>query len=139
VTTPQEASDLVAANARFYEAFEALDLDRMDAVWDHGEAVYCVHPGGELIMGCGPVHRSWAAIFAATEYLQFIVTDVQARAAGAAGVVTCTENILSDAHEGQLGAAKAIATNLFVQTPGGAWQMAAHHASPVLRAPSEPG
>jgi ketosteroid isomerase-like protein len=134
VSPSETASELVAANARFYEAFEALDLDRMDALWDHGDAVYCVHPGGELIVGWGPVRRSYAAIFAATEYLQFIVTDVQARAAGTAGLVTCTENILSDAHEGHLGTARAIATNLFVQTAGGAWQMAAHHASPVLRA-----
>jgi ketosteroid isomerase-like protein len=133
VSSAEASSDLVAANARFYEAFEALDLDRMDRLWDHGHAVYCIHPGGELIAGWGPVRRSWAAIFAATEYMQFIVTDVQARAAGAAGVVTCTENILSDAQEGHLGAAKAIATNLFVRTPGGDWHMAAHHASPVLR------
>lgn len=119
------------ANAAFYAAFEALDLDRMAALWDRGDDVFCVHPGSDLILGWGPVRRSWAAIFAATDYLQFIVTDVQARAE--AGVVTCTENILTDhaADEG-LGAGKAVATNVF-RYRDGRWRMTAHHASPVLR------
>ncbi len=133
-----DTSSLIEANAAFYDSFEALDLDRMDAVWDHGDAVYCVHPGGELIAGWGPVHRSWAAIFAGTAYLQFIVTDVRARIAGGTGVVTCTENMLSGADGGDaLGAAKAIATNVFTYDAGGAWRMVAHHASPVLR-PAQP-
>lgn len=136
-----EVSDLVAANAAFYECFEALDIERMDRLWDHGDAVYCVHPGAEVIRGWGPVSRSWAIIFASTDYLQFIVTDVEARIAGTAGVVTCTENILSDTGgDGDLGAAKAVATNVFVRDPGGAWLLVAHHGSPVLRAmdPEQP-
>jgi ketosteroid isomerase-like protein len=131
VTDP---SDLVAANAAFYECFEALDLDRMSELWDHGDAVYCVHPGSEVILGWPAVARSWAAIFASTSYLQFIVTDVRVRLAGSAGVVTCTENILSGTgQDGHLGAAKAVATNVFVRSPGGAWLLVAHHGSPVLR------
>jgi ketosteroid isomerase-like protein len=133
-------SDLVAANAAFYACVEALDHDRMTALWDRGDAVYCVHPGGEVITGWGPVMRSWAAIFASTDYLQFILTDVEARLSGTTGVVTCTENILSGAGgPADLGAAKAVATNLFVRDAGGAWLLVAHHGSPVLRttAPDE--
>lgn len=119
------------ANDAFYDAFEALDLDRMAALWDHGKDVFCVHPGSDLILGWGPVRRSWAAIFAATEYLQFIVTDVRARSE--AGVVTCTENILTDrSADGGLGAGKAVATNVFAYRDG-RWRMTAHHASPVIR------
>jgi ketosteroid isomerase-like protein len=113
----------------------------MTALWDHGDAVYCVHPGSEVIRGWGPVSRSWAAIFSNTDYLQFIVTDVEARMAGSTGVVTCTENILSGAggdQEGHLGAAKAVATNVFVRGTGGVWLLVAHHGSPVLRAPDDP-
>jgi ketosteroid isomerase-like protein len=128
------AADLIAANAAFYECFEALDLDRMTALWEHSTEVWCVHPGGEVIRGWDRVGRSWAAIFASTDYLQFIVTDVEARLAGGAGVVTCTENILSGTgRDGHLGAAKAVATNVFVATPDGAWRLVAHHGSPVLR------
>jgi ketosteroid isomerase-like protein len=130
-------TDLLAANTAFYDAFEALDHARMEALWDHGDAVYCVHPGTDVIRGWGPVSRSWAAIFASTSYLQFIVTDVEARVAGNAGVVTCTENILSEAGGDGLGGARAVATNVFVRDPGGAWLLAAHHSSPVLRASAE--
>jgi len=125
-------ASLLAANAAFYEGFESLDLDGMDALWDHGDAVWCVHPGADLIVGWGPVRRSWAAIFANTAYLQFIVTDVHARAVGDGGLVTCTENILSGAAGTDIGGGKAVATNAFLRR-GSAWRMVAHHASPVLR------
>jgi hypothetical protein len=49
---------LVAANATFYERFEALDLDGMAALWDQTDDVYCVHPGSPIIVGWGPVYRS---------------------------------------------------------------------------------
>jgi ketosteroid isomerase-like protein len=124
---------LVAANAEFYARFEALHLDGMDELWDRSDDVWCVHPGTDLITGSGPVRRSWAAVFASTSYLQFIVTDVVARVVGDAGMVTCTENILTSAGaEGDLGAGKAIASNLFTWRDG-RWRMVAHHASPVLR------
>jgi ketosteroid isomerase-like protein len=134
-----QTSELVAANAAFYECFEALDLPRMESLWDHGDAVYCVHPGSEIIRGWGPVARSWAAIFSSTSYLQFIVTDVEARLTGGTGVVTCTENMLSGAGEpGALGGAVAVATHVFVRSPGGAWLLVAHHGSPVLRSLGTP-
>lgn len=122
------------ANDAFYAGFEALDLDAMEAVWDHGDHVVCVHPGAEMIIGWPNVRRSWAAIFASTSYLQFIVTDARAVVDGSAGIVTCTENILAGAgHEDHLGAAKAVTTNVFTRDGEGAWRMVLHHASPVLR------
>lgn len=126
-----EAS-LEAANAAFYETFETLDLDRMSAVWEHAAAVWCVHPGSEPIVGWPAVRRSWAAVFATTAYLQFIVTDVRVRVDGDFGSVTCTENVLSGGDGPDLGAGRAVATNLYARRDG-AWHMVAHHASPVLR------
>lgn len=128
------ASSLEAANDEFYAAFEALDLDRMEALWDSGDEVVCIHPGSEVIVGAGPVHRSWAAIFTATDYLQFIVTDV--RASPDTGVVSCVENILTDQGDESgrgFGAGRAVATNVFAWRDG-RWRMTVHHASPVLRA-----
>ncbi|HVL98065.1 MAG TPA: nuclear transport factor 2 family protein [Egibacteraceae bacterium] len=130
--TPAPGS-LEAANDAFYAAFESLDLDRMDVLWDHGEDVFCVHPGSELIAGWGPVRRSWAAIFSATDYLQFIVTDVRARVE--TGVLSCVENILTpgpDEGGRGFGAGRAVATNVFSWREGH-WRMTAHHASPILR------
>lgn len=132
--TGPDLEALRAANDAFYAGVEALDLDAVAAVWQHSEDVACVHPGAELISGWSRVRRSWAAIFAATSYLQFIVTDVRAVVDGTAGIVTCTENILSDAgHENHLGTAKAVATNVFSRDGNGRWLMVLHHASPVLR------
>ncbi len=127
------STELESANSDFYDCFEAGDLDAMAGLWHHGDEVFCVHPGSEIIVGWGPVRRSWAVIFAAAEHLQFIVTDVRAWRHGDTGTVTCTENILSAASAGgDLGAGKAVATNLFARR-GGRWLLVAHHASPVLR------
>lgn len=141
--TDTDLDTLRAANDAFYAGVEALDLDAVAAVWDHGDHVVCVHPGAELILGWPQVRRSWAAIFASTSYLQFIVTDVRAVVDGAAGIVTCTENILADAgHDDHLGTAKAVATNVFTRNGDDRWRMVLHHASPVLRddvpPPTEP-
>ena len=57
------------ANERFYRAFEALDIDLMDAVWLHTERAKCVHPGWELLSGWEAVRKSWAAIFASRRNL----------------------------------------------------------------------
>ena len=130
---PADAGSLEAANQAFYDAFEALELDAMDTLWDHGDDVWCVHPGSEVISGWDRVHRSWAAVFANASYLQFIVTDVTATVAGEVGCVTCTENILSGHGDAAgLGAGKAVATNVFVWR-GERWRMLGHHASPVVR------
>ena len=50
-----DLAEVEQANARFYQAFETLDLARMDQVWAHGEHVQCVHPGWPLLVG-------WAAV-----------------------------------------------------------------------------
>ena len=36
-----DLAEVEQANARFYQAFETLDLARMDQVWAHGEHVQC--------------------------------------------------------------------------------------------------
>jgi ketosteroid isomerase-like protein len=134
VSASEHEAALLAANGAFYDAVESLDLDVMARVWDDADDVFCVHPGGEMIAGWGPVRRSWAAIFASTSYLQCIVTDVRCRVGGDLGWVTCTENLLTAAGEhDHVGAARAIASNLFARRHG-RWRMVAHHASPVLRA-----
>jgi len=126
-----DAGALVAANTAFYDAFESLDLDRMTAQWAQDDEVWCVHPGAGRVTGWAAVRRSWAAVFAATTYLQFIVTDVLARPR--AGAVTCVENVLSGrGRDPSFGAGLAVATNLWTPTAGG-WRMVAHHASPVVR------
>ena len=127
---------VTAANEEFYAAFEAVDLDRMDALWDDDASVTCVHPGWQILRGRSRILRSWALIFANTHYIQFFLTDVKLAIAPGPGepniaVVTCAENVLSGAGSDETFAGgKAIATNIFVRD-GSAWKLWMHHSSPV--------
>ncbi|HEU4370181.1 MAG TPA: nuclear transport factor 2 family protein [Methylomirabilota bacterium] len=128
-----DAAAVEGANARFYRAFEALDLAAMDQVWAHGEHVRCVHPGWALLCGWDAVRESWQRIFAGTAEMRFTLSEVNVNASGDLAWVTCTENILSEAG-GRVSVTAILATNLF-ERDGGGWRLVHHHASPVL-APS---
>ena len=61
-----DADDVEEANARFYRAFETLDIAEMDQVWVHAEHARCVHPGWALLCGWEAVRHSWQTIFTNT-------------------------------------------------------------------------
>jgi len=103
----------------------------MDAVWDHGDEVKCVHPGWPLLAGWDAVRESWRAIFGNTEEMRFTLSDVRASAGYDLGWVTCTENILSDVR-GRVSVTAILATNVFRRDGDGPWRMIHHHASHVL-------
>jgi ketosteroid isomerase-like protein len=123
-------AEVVDANARFYRAFETLDIAEMDRVWAHGEHVQCVHPGWPLLSGWDAVRTSWERIFANTAEMRFTVSDVRAVVGADLAWVTCTENILSDV-AGRVSVTAILATNLFERGPDG-WRLVHHHASHVL-------
>jgi ketosteroid isomerase-like protein len=124
-----------AANARFYRAFETLDIEEMDRVWAHGAHVKCVHPGWPLLVGWTAVRASWETIFANTAEMSFTLSDVHVVAHGDVAWVTCTENILSEVR-GRVSVTSVLATNLF-ERDAGEWRLVHHHASHVLgQAPS---
>jgi len=127
--TASDGAAVLGANAEFYAAFEAADLDRMHAVWDDHEDVTCVHPGWQLLRGRGRVMRSWALIFANTPYIQFFLTDVQVDLDGDVAIVTCTESILTSVGD-DTGDASVAATNVFRRRDDG-WRLWVHHGSPV--------
>ncbi len=129
-----QTADVEAANAEFYAAFEALDLDRMAAIWADDDGIGCVHAGWPLLKGRAAVLRSWALIMANTSYIQFVLTDVTVERFGEQAVVTCGENILTaddQSESGFLAAGSVVATNLFIRRDG-AWRLWLHHGSPVL-------
>jgi len=121
-----DEDEALAANRRFYEAFEASDIDAMSDVWVHDEAVVCTHPGWATLHGWAAVSASWFALFHNDQALQFIVTNEQARVEGDVAWVSCDENILGDGPGGT-----AAALNLFLRTDE-TWRMVGHHASPVV-------
>ena len=122
-----------AVNAALYEAFERADVDRMQQVWDDvaPDAVVCVHPGWPMLRGRDHVLRSWSAVMAGTDYIQFFLTDVQVSVHGDTAVVTCTENVLTEVSELTRGAGAVVATNVLVRRADG-WRVQVHHGSPVL-------
>lgn len=134
----EDEQDVAEANARFYRAFEALDLAEMDAVWVHGEHVRCVHPGWPLLDGWDRVRASWDTIFRNTDEMQFTISDLVVIVRGDFGWVTCTENILGQIGD-RVSVTAILATNLFERSADG-WRMVHHHASHILSAapPAEP-
>ena len=134
MTPDDESAELEEANARFYRAFEALDLAEMDAMWAHGEHVRCIHPGWSMLEGWEAVRQSWEAIFKDSREMRFSLGDVQARVAGDTAWVTLNENILQGSGEVAAGLhdATVAATNVFVHDERG-WRLVVHHGSPVHR------
>lgn len=129
-----DAHDEVAeANARFYRAFETLDLGEMERVWSHSEDVKCVHPGWPLLTGWDAVRDSWKSIFENTEEMRFTLSDVRVVMQRGIAWVTCTENILSEVR-GRISVTSVLATNLFERSADG-WRMIHHHASHILAGP----
>ena len=125
-----DTAEVVEANARFYRAFETLDIAEMDRVWAHGEHVKCVHPGWPLLSGWDAVRESWAAVFENTAEMRFTLSNVQAMVGGDLAWVSCTENILSDVG-GRVSVTAILTTNLF-ERDGADWRMVHHHASHVM-------
>ena len=83
----------------------------MSAVWVQTERAKCVHPGWSLLEGWETIARSWAAIFANTSYMRFVITDVSVHFYGHVAWVTCVEN-LSDA-PGSTRVSRILATNVY--------------------------
>jgi ketosteroid isomerase-like protein len=120
-----------AVNAALYQAFETADVELMSAVWDDAdpESAVCVHPGWPALRGRTAVLRSWSAVMARTDFVQFVLSDVHVSIEGDTAVVTCTENVLTSVTDMSGGA--VVATNVFRRRPGG-WRLQVHHGSPVL-------
>ena len=130
--------EVLAANAAFYAALEACDLDAMARVWEQSERAVVVHPGWPMLRGWVRIAESWSAIFRNTDFIQFVITDETCVVAGDTGWVTAQENILQSAGGGGAPAAddadltgsRAVVTNIFVRD-GSQWRMVVHHASPA--------
>ncbi|HEV8441455.1 MAG TPA: nuclear transport factor 2 family protein [Methylomirabilota bacterium] len=136
MTPDDDAAEVEDANARFYRAFESLDIVQMDRVWSHGDHVRCIHPGWCLLSGWDAVRQSWEAIFRGSREMRFSISDVDVHVEGSVAWVTCTENILSHAR-GQIAVTALLATNVF-ERMSGEWLMTHHHASHTLAAEPPP-
>ena len=124
--TSADVDAVLAANAAFYAAFEARDLDAMSQLWEHSDRVLCTHPGWATLQGWGRVAASFFALFQNAQRLQFILTNDTAEVVGDTAWVAVDENILDTGN-----ATTVAALNLFTRDPAGDWVMVVHHASAV--------
>jgi ketosteroid isomerase-like protein len=131
-----EMQAVTEANAEFYAAFEARDLDRMAEVWERSDRATVTHPGWPTLHGWARVAASWEAIFANTPYIQFVLTEESVTVHGDAAWVTLDENILQTTggpgtgSDEELSGSRIATTNVFARA-GGQWRLVVHHGSPV--------
>lgn len=126
----ERIEEVTRANQAFYDAFESLDIARMDRVWAHLEYVTCIHPGWSQRVGWPAVRDSWVLIFNNTFSMKFELTEIQVQVAGDIAWVICTENITSR-QDDQPVESRVLATNLYERI-GDEWLMIHHHGSPVM-------
>lgn len=113
-------AEVLALNARFYEAFRTRDLEAMDAILASDHPVAVIHPGWRALRGREEVLASWRAIFRNPRAPEVHCEDPVVLMMEASAIVICTESL----PEGSL-----VATNVFVREPDG-WRMTHHHAGP---------
>ena len=126
----ERIEEVTRANQAFYEAFESLDISRMDRIWAHQEYVTCIHPGWTLRSDWPEVRDSWVLIFNNTFSMQFELSEVMIQVAGDMAWVICVESITSQQSD-EPQEAKVLATNLFERI-GDEWLMIHHHGSAVM-------
>ena len=119
----------IAANEKFYKAFNARDLDAMKSVWSSQGNLICVHPGWSPLNGFKPIMESWQGIFKNSGNMDIQVSDITVTASEDLDWVSCVDQIYTIASNGVL-ASKVFSTNLF-QINEGSWKMIMHHASPM--------
>ncbi len=119
------SEDVLAVNRRYYEAFEARDLDAMSDVWERSDRAVCTHPGWATLEGWGAVAASFFALFQSGQQIQFVLTRERVTVAGEAAWVSLDENLLGDQ-----GGVTVSTINIFTRHADG-WRMVCHHGSVV--------
>jgi hypothetical protein len=133
--TPVGAEEeVLAANRRFYEAFETKDLDAMSDLWERSDRALCTHPGWATLEGWGAIAASFFALFQNDHQLQFVLTRERPTVAPGAAWVSLDENLLGDQ-----GGVTVATVNLFVPDGAGGWRMVGHHGSVVQVSPEQIG
>jgi ketosteroid isomerase-like protein len=126
---------VLAANERFYRAFDSLDVKEMERVWSTEGDVQCIHPGWGPLSGWADVRDSWVRIFNNTSAMHFTPHILHVSVKGDLAWVVCVEAIQSR-HGDREQENQVLATNLFEQRDG-RWLMIHHHASPIFRVSGE--
>src|SRR5579884_1942326 len=82
---------ILDANAVLYAAFNARDVEAMEALWATSAPVSCVHPGWNVIFGRVEVMDSWRAILTNPDQPRIVAGGAELRRYGDCAVVICRE------------------------------------------------
>jgi len=129
-----DQEQVLEANRAFYQAFESLEIEKMEQVWLQAPHIVCIHPGWRRLLGWGPIMEAWERIFESTFEMKFDLTDVDVMLRGDLAVVVVQENLTQRGYDGTTRSV-VMATNVFERV-GSRWYLVLHHGSPVA-APSE--
>jgi ketosteroid isomerase-like protein len=126
---------VIAANRAFYDAFESLDVEKMQAVWLEDQSIVCIHPGWRKLTGWGPIMQSWERIFDNVFEMKFDLGELEVMISGDLAVVIVEENLTQRGYDGATRSV-VLATNVF-QRAGNKWLAVLHHGSPVIAPPGD--
>ena len=117
-----------SAEAAFYAAFEARNLDAMMAVWAHNDSIACIHPLAAPLDGHAAVAAGWRSMFeAAGQFRVQVELAHEIREAGQ--VIRIVREYLVVGQEAEP-RPPILATNVYRREADG-WRMVLHHASPL--------
>lgn len=124
-----------AAEAAFYSAFEARDLDAMMRTWSSGEDIVCIHPLAAPLNGRAPIAAGWKSIFEAAGQFQ-IQVELAHESREPGRVIRVVREYLAIGPDAEA-RPPILATNVYRQGVDG-WQLVLHHASPLQVGGSPP-
>lgn len=117
-----------AAEAAFYAAFEARNLDAMMAVWAHSDSIACIHPLAAPLDGRAAVAAGWRSMFeAAGQFRVEVELAHEIREAGQVIRIVREYLVIGQETEPR---PPILATNVYRREADG-WRMVLHHASPL--------
>ena len=116
-----DEDDVLAANERFYQAFNQKDQELMEEAWARAHPVTCVHPGWNLLEGREDVLDSWNSILKNPNQPRIVSGGATVSSFGDLALVLCRELVAGS---------PLVATNVFVREDG-SWRLLHHQSGPV--------
>ena len=116
------------AESYFYEAFAGLDAALMGEVWLDSDAAYCIHPGGQPLVGVERVLASWRGMFRDARPLALFYKVIRKQVNGDMAVHLVEERLSSEDGSRR---GLVMASNCYLRTDAG-WRLFSHHGSPMV-------
>ena len=95
-----DRESVLAANRAFYDAFESLDAEKMEAVWLKDPRIICIHPGRRKLSGWGPIMASWERILDNVFEMKFELGEIEVMISGDLAIVVVEENLTQRGYDG---------------------------------------